>query len=387
MRILILGGDADGNLGDRAILQAMCRELEAACPGVHLTVVSGQRARAERDYGAKALARGPLGLLSLCAAAAQADLLLCGGGGLFHDDDSLVKMPYWALRLALLRPFCSRIVGYSLGVGPLDAASSRLFARMAFACMERVTVRDPGAQRTAQPLVDGPVEVVPDPALLLSPAPPEEVEAWLRERRVPLDGTPLVGVAPRRFFPPRRRLVPHKIRWRVSRNLGGEGTRRLTTLYAEVLDRVVEDHAAYVLLLPTYAREHEGDIEVSRTILDQMKHRRGQVLVIEDPALYRGVAARLELMICGRMHASIFAAAAGTPVVTLAYNPKFHGFLELIGLSDRIVEIESLVRDGSTAELHRLIEEGLAGGGRRPEPVREAARLTRSFTASLVEAT
>jgi len=100
---------------------------------------------------------GLLGFLQLIHAAKHADIILCGGGGLFQDDDSLIKMPYWALRVVLVRLFCNKIIGYSLGVGPLSAPTSRLFARLAFSCMQHISTRDPIAQRTAQNLTRKPV--------------------------------------------------------------------------------------------------------------------------------------------------------------------------------------------------------------------------------------
>ena len=164
-RILILAGDVDGNLGDHAILQASCAMLRRACPGVAITVVSDEPERSRCDFGADAVPRGLRGLPALARAAARSDLVLCGGGGLFQDDDSLVKMPYWALRVAAARLLAPRVVAYSLGVGPLEAGVSRWCARLAFACMERVTVRDERARKVAQPLAARMVDLVPDPAL------------------------------------------------------------------------------------------------------------------------------------------------------------------------------------------------------------------------------
>ena len=79
-------------------------------------------------------------------------LTCCGGAGLFQDDDSVVKMPYWALRVAAARLLAPRVVAYALGIGPLDARLSRWCAKLAFACMARVTVRDERAREVAQAL-------------------------------------------------------------------------------------------------------------------------------------------------------------------------------------------------------------------------------------------
>jgi hypothetical protein len=240
-RVLILCGDSDRNLGDHAIVQAMCQELRAASPRLELSVLSRDPRRTKRDFGAKALPPGWRGVFAVWKAAARADLVLCGGGGLFQDDDSLAKMPYWAVRVALARILAGRVVGYALGVGPLRAASSRLFARLAFACMEKISVRDRRAQDVAEVLSTRPVSLLPDPALVLRPVDAEAARAWLTAQGVPLDGRPLIGVVTRRWFPPRARVIPHRLTSRLhlaDPHDSAEG-QKLTALLAQVLDRIV----------------------------------------------------------------------------------------------------------------------------------------------------
>ena len=242
-KILVVAGDADGNLGDRAILEAMAQELRSQYPGIEISAVGGvlptDAAKVSR------VARGPRGLPRLLLTAFRADAILCGGGGLFQDDDSLVKMPYWAARLFLLRLCCRRIIGYSLGIGPLNALSSRLSARVAFKTMYKVSARDPIAQLTAQRLTRKAVSVIPDPATVLQPSPPGDSRQWLEAKGVVFDGRPLVGVAIRRWFPPKPRLIPNKFRpKRRSNTLNlNAGSIRICELLAEVLDRLVIEKA------------------------------------------------------------------------------------------------------------------------------------------------
>ncbi len=380
-RVLILAGDSDGNLGDRAILMALCKELTDANPGVAVTVVSRDRERASHDFQAAVLSPGLSGLPRLCAAAARSDLVVCGGGGLFQDDDSLIKMPYWGVRVALMRLLNRRVVGYSLGVGPLKAASSRLFARLAFACMERVSVRDPRAYQSAQPLTGEEVQMVPDPAILLQAAPDQAALSLLHEHHVPLDGRPLIGVAPRRWFPPRARLIPNRLtaRWRRPAPPCPLHA-QLTAQLAEVLDRLVARHGAHIVFLPTYNLDHEGDEKVCREIQDQMSAPGGSVIPMDDPRLYKAVARRLSVLLGGRMHPTILAASAGTPVVGLAYNPKFHGFFELLGQQERLLNVTDFVHGGQVDELTTMVETAMAAGGPAPAIVQRLGNATRQFT-------
>jgi polysaccharide pyruvyl transferase WcaK-like protein len=359
--VLIIAGDADGNLGDRAILYATCHELRAVHPGLRITAISDTRAIQHAGVDIDTIPSGIRGFARLVQAAVRVDAVICGGGGLFQDDDSLIKMPYWALRVLLMRLCCRRIIGFSMGVGPLSAPTSRWSARLAFTCMRHITTRDPFAKATAQALTRKPVTVIPDPALLLMPEPAEKAKRWLEEQGVPVDGRPLVGVAVRRWFPPKRRLVPSRIasRFRRSDKTVVHQSSLLCTLLAKVLDQLVRKNNAYILFLPTYNVFHEGDDRLCREIQRRMTLEPGKILCIDDPSLYKGVCTQLAVLLGGRMHPTIFAAAVGTPVVGLAYNPKFRGMFSMLGLDQYIMDVQEFVSQGLTDQLVELVNNAL----------------------------
>jgi polysaccharide pyruvyl transferase CsaB len=386
LRVLVLNGDFEGNLGDAAILAGTCQILEALRPGIEISVAARDAHRAPRDPAVRSVPRGLAGLPALAREAWRADLILCGGGGLFQDDDSLVKMPYWALRVAFARMLCPRVVGWSLGVGPLRARVSRCLARLAFACMESISVRDAEARALAQSLTSTPVQLVPDPGLLLAPAPAARVERWLCEQRVPRDGRPLVGVALRRWFPPRARLVPNHIAARF-RRVGAHhsvGSQRLVELVARALRTVVEKSNAHVLLLPSYSAPHEGDVAMCEEVLRRCPEGSAQLARIDEAALYKGVSGRLSVLISGRMHPTIFAAAMGVPVVGLAYNPKFRGFLALIGREDCVLDLQRFVREQRADALAALVGCALDERASAADRCAELAERTRTALARIV---
>jgi polysaccharide pyruvyl transferase WcaK-like protein len=291
----------------------------------------------------------------------DSELVVCGGGGLFQDDDSLIKMPYWGLRVALLKALGAKVVGYCLGVGPLKHALSRLFGRLAFACMSVISVRDPIAYQVAKGLTRRTVSIVPDPALALRPAPSENAEKLLKSHGVPQDGSPLVGVAVRKWFHKRGSFIPHKIAFRLGlRRREGRGKlAKMTGLLASVLDRLAFSQNAHIVFLPTYNVAHEGDDRVCEEISRKMKSDRKSLIRIPEPQLYKAVTGKLSVMLGSRMHPTIFAAGMGTPVVGLAYNPKFNGFFQLIGGSGQLLHIEDFVEKEMTAELLDLLEKSL----------------------------
>jgi polysaccharide pyruvyl transferase CsaB len=365
LRVLILGGDADGNLGDRAILEGLCHAARQSFPDIAVHAMSSDPARCRERLGVTAIAPGPKGFLRLCTAALRSDLVICGGGGLFQDDDSLIKMPYWALRLLLVRLLSRRIVGFSLGIGPLKHPVSRFFARLAFATMAQVSARDPLAAATAEPLTRKAVALVPDPALLLPPGGRDEARRLLESHGVPLDGEgPVIGVAVRRWFPPKARLVPHRIasKFRVADEESIAQSELLLKLLGEALRRMQCDLGAHIVFLPTYNLSHEGDDKLCAKVAAHLIEGRSSIVRISDAALYKAVTGELDLMLGGRMHPTILAAAVDTPIVGLSYNPKFDGFFSMLGLDTSLLGVEAFVRERKADHLVRMMKQTIERG-------------------------
>ena len=386
-KLLIVAGDTDGNLGDRAIVLSMCEAFRKLRPDIEIAIMSGNPERDRKFFPTISLIRrGPRGLLPLIGYAWTSDLVLCGGGGLFQDDDSLAKMPYWAARLMLLRLCCRRIIGYSIGAGPLRSKLGRFCGRLAFACMETITVRDPEALASCRGLTSKTITVLPDPALLTPVA--TAALGFLKANGVPVGEGPIVGVALRRWFHHcENAWIPHKYahKYRLRSIPDKPDYHRLTTLIAEVLDELTVAYGAYVVLMPTYNVDHESDDRTCRAVLGKMRSRRATILEIDDPRLYKAVTAHLAVMLGGRLHPNILAAGVGTPVVGLTYNQKFRGFFNMLGMDEQILDVEAFVRQEKTEALLALLADAI---GRRDAAVdlrvRQLSAEIHSFNKSLL---
>jgi len=379
-RILILGGDADGNLGDRAILEALCLEIKRLRTDAEICVASADPVRCRTRMNAVAIPRGPKGLFALCRAASRSDLVLCGGGGLFQDDDSLIKMPYWALKLLLMRLLCPRIVGFSLGVGPLNYSVSRAFAQAAFWVMESISVRDPLAAEVAQPLTRKHVSIAPDPALMLPAAGGAEALNVLKAHGVPFESqSPLIGVAVRRWFPPKARVIPHRLAYKFGFRAGRSSANEalLLRLLGEALHRMQSELGAHIIFLPTYNSPHEGDAKLCAQIQEYLDRDRSCIVGVDDPALYKAIAGELTVLMGGRMHPTILASALGTPVVGLGYNPKFRGFFSMLGLDAFVLNVEDFVQGREVERLTLMMKNAIADACRQTSVVDQLSETSR----------
>ena len=329
--------------------------------------------------------RGWRGFGSLVRWARRADLVICGGGGLFQDDDSLLKMPYWALRLAALRLVAKRIAGLSIGAGPLDHPSSRLFARLAVKMLNPCSVRDPLARNALQPLAGKRIEIVPDPAFMLQASSKQAASQALLDAGVP-EGKVLIGVCARRWFHTRSNLIPHKYAAKIGfgRSRGQATMSVFVSAVAEVLDALVVHSNAHIVFMPTYNVPHENDAAVCEEIASRLQPGSHSSLRIDDPKLYKAVTGQLSVMLCGRMHPAILAAGQGTPVVGLAYNQKFFGMFSLIGQRARCMSMTDFVANGENARLAAMLREAIRSPAEFRPDTTALATATGKFIGDLI---
>jgi polysaccharide pyruvyl transferase WcaK-like protein len=386
-RILIVGGDSDSNIGDAAIAVSLCQCLTAARADVRVTLVSRRRGWPSLPRNVGIIPRGPRGLAQLLRAARSHDLVLVGGGGLFQDDDSRIKMPYWAARIALLKAANPNIAGHAIGAGPLQHAESQRCARIACESLRVLSVRDEFAQRWLSRCTHREVPLVPDPAFMLAPAPRDVGRAYIRS--LGLDPRrPLIGVALRRWFHRKGGFIPHRVRAAIGldRGEGREAMTRVLTDVARAVSWLAKRMNASVLLMPSYNAVHEGDpVECQRLRELLGVSVESRIALINDPSLYKSVAGHLSLMLSARMHPLILAASMGVPIVGLAYNGKFEGLFRLLGLQGATVWLDDLRQGGHVSHLVRLATDALDERVDRRHRSEELAELSRSSTRQLLD--
>ena len=127
-RVLVAGYYGSGNTGDEAILTALLRDLRALRPTLEFTVVSANPPDTSARHGVRSLHERDIP--ALIDAAVESDLVLVGGGGVFHDywgcDEGAVLsrrhagIPFYA-GFPLLAACAGRpSMVYATGVGPLS---------------------------------------------------------------------------------------------------------------------------------------------------------------------------------------------------------------------------------------------------------------------------
>ncbi len=304
-KIVISGYFGFNNAGDEAILQSMVESLTAAVrrrgEELSVTVLSASPAATAERLGVNAIPR--TSLLQVLRSLARCDAFISGGGGLLQDATGRrLSVAYYLGLVALARLFARPVVFYAQGFGPVSHPLNRLLVRLVANRAAIITVRDQGSLDGLLALgVKKPaLAVTADPAFLLELKQPDRVLAALPE------GKPVLGVAVRPW-PGQERFLPE---------------------IAGALNCLLQELEAVAVLVPMH---YEEDLPVCRELAAMLKHR---PVVLEEqlsPPEVAGLFQRFDLVLAMRLHALIFAARAGVPVLGIGYDPKVEAFLDRVG--------------------------------------------------------
>jgi polysaccharide pyruvyl transferase WcaK-like protein len=338
--ILLLGGEAESSLGDRAILTAIARCLTQHNNSVELAVVGNPTVDWAHPRVSQVIPRGPAGFPALLRAATRASAVLVTGS-IFQDDDSRADLPYWAARIALLKACNVRVAGFALGAGPLCHADSRAAARIACAALDSVSVRDRLARDALASCTRRPLEVVADAAFMLEPIPVEDAVEYLRRLGIP-PGKPMIAVTMRRWFHARGGFVPRGLRYGLGLEPARDHARfeGLLGAVGRALDQLRNRLDADVLLLPSTSGPRGGDDAACEALRWRLPGANVRMARVADPRLFMALLGRASLVISARMHPLVLAAGMGVPFVGLSYHGKFDGVYDSLALPARSLPLD-----------------------------------------------
>ncbi len=358
-RVVISGYYGFGNAGDEAMLTAIIQSLRRH-GDFEFVVLSNDPVRTAREHGVQAVRRTAAG--AIWQALVSSDALVSGGGSLLQDVTSPLTVPYYLGLIYLARMLRRRVVVYGQGIGPLHGGLARRLTRAVLNRCDLITVRDEASRRELERLgvTRPPVVVTADPVLSLEPPSPAQ-RPFLREARMPGKG-PLVGIFPRE--------------WR--------GREDYKAILAKAADHLARRVKASVALIPM---QNPEDTRVCEEIRGLMRE---PAVVLEGrhsvDDLMTGLFPPLELVVGMRLHALIFAALTGVPMVGLSYDPKIDAFLEAlgqqpVGTTDALSLSEVTRRLDEAWEHRAAIRQEMI---RRLRPLRERADQSAALAAEVI---
>lgn len=341
-RIVILGWYGSNNTGDEALVQIIVSQLREH--GFNdLVALSTDPAKTGGRLGIRSVPRSLLKLKAL-REMRGANALILGGGGLIQDGTSVYNLPVYAVYALVARLLGLKVIGWGLGAEPLWTPLGRLLARIICGLSDYFSVRDLASKRL---LVRAGVKperltVTADPAILLEPDPVQP--GWVESSKPTvifcIRHIPVVQPGFKLLY-----LLPVSVRVRLGLEWKQEPGRveGLVEGVARMIKVAVTELGARAALLPFWpGRDDE--------VLDLVANTAVELGVPADsieraqleytPGSFSAYVGKADLLVSMRLHALIFAARQGVPMIALSYARKVRGFMHEIGADRWTVEIE-----------------------------------------------
>lgn len=338
--VLICGAYGKGNAGDDSILEAILGQLRHIDPDLPVYVLSRNPRDTRLRYRVGAVHTFDLRfLLRMC----RTSLYINGGGSLIQDVTSTRSLQYYLTNIALAKRCGNPVLMYGCGIGPVAQPKNRKKAgRVIDRYADIIALRDPKSKEELHSMgVARPqLRLTADPALLLDPAPEPQTDSFFLSQGMNPHGRYALFV-----------LRP----W--------PGFEEVRGCFAKAAQRLYESEG----LIPVFlALEPGRDLPVSRQTAELVPCQHHVISAPDDGKLIIGVMRRVTVVLSMRLHALVFAAGQGIPLVGIVYDPKVSGFLDYLE-QRRYVNLNEVTADRLTS----MAQEALAAG---PNPER-AKRL------------
>jgi len=343
-KIIVLGSYGHGNVGDDAIILSMLMAFEKVMPkNVEITVFSKNDKYLVEKRGINFINPWRLrNLLKILKEYKKNDLMILGGGGLIQDKSSLLNMLFWCGNVLISKSLKNTVMCYAIGVGPVESSFGKILARLALNKVDLITVRDDYSKRLLRDLRVNrtPIYTTADPAILL-PSGKLKIEDAFKSEGIELKEKTMIALSLRYWFHTKP-LLPAK--FVLEKKLWLKKEREKFTVFlenmAKLADRLVEELDSNVVFISM----QKYDYKVSMEVKNLMKNRESAIVLKQTFTANetKAILGQMDLTISVYLHPLILSASMGTPVFGFAYAPKVPGFMEMIGQSYYIGNIDNI---------------------------------------------
>ncbi|SHI69661.1 polysaccharide pyruvyl transferase CsaB [Geosporobacter subterraneus DSM 17957] len=327
-KVFIFGYYGFQNIGDEAILSAIVSTLRKEKEDIYISALSYNAQYTEKLHDIHAVSRNSL--RGIIQAIRESDLVISGGGSLLQDVTSSRSLIYYLSIIYLAKKMGKKVMFYGNGFGPITKHWNRYLLQRILRQVDRITLRDYDSMETFEAIVlNKSVEVTADATFVLEPEEHDQVQHILKAENIPMD-KPLVGISVRP--------------WKHADSI--------VKVLASVSDYIIDRNMNVVFLPMQFTK----DIAMSQQICDRMKNKAYVLQQEVNPKEMIGVIGKMDFLIGMRLHALIFAARMGVPMIGIEYDPKIKGFLDVVRQTN-IGKVEELDTIKLCSEFDRLWNE------------------------------
>lgn len=338
---LVCGAYGRGNAGDDAILEAIVTELRQIDPDLPVWVLSRHPNDTRMTYRVNSIYT--FAFPRFLWRMHKSRLYINGGGSLMQDVTSRRSLWFYLFTISAAKILGNKVLMYGCGIGPIHYPSNRrLCAKVLQKRVDMITLRDTHSLTELKDMgIDHPeILLSSDPTVILPAAQSEVIDGMLESRDLDPNGK-YIGFT----------LRP----W--------PGFEEKAQIFGRAADYAWEKYGLTPVFLPI---EKRLDVGASQKAAAHMK---APYHIIEDTGASDhtiGLFARMQVVVSMRLHALVFSAGQGVPLVGVVYDQKISSFLSYIG-QDLFTGLEDVTYEGLCAHIDAAVErigdrEFLAGG-------------------------
>lgn len=341
----IYGAYGKGNAGDDAILEAIVKELRDIDPDLPLWVLSRRPKETRLKYRVNAIY--PFRLWQFWRTLGKTRLYINGGGSLMQDVTSRRSLWFYLLTISMAHLRRNKVLMYGCGIGPIQYPSNRrLCSRVLQKNVDAITLRDVNSQDELADMGITNPEIIlsADPTVILPAAPKEVTDGLLESYGMDPAGDYICFTL--RTWPSYEEKVE---------------------AFAQAARYAYERHGLTPVFLPIEAKLDNVAAGKVTCLLGDVPH----FVIPQGASSYHaiGLFARMRVVVSMRLHALVFAAGQGVPLVGVVYDQKISSFLDYIG-QDLYVDLHDVTAQGLQADIDKAVErigdrEFLLGGVER----------------------
>ena len=303
----VYGAYGKGNAGDDAILEAIVKELRDIDPDLPIWVLSRSPRETRLRYRVNAIY--PFRLLRFWWCLGKTQLYINGGGSLMQDVTSRRSLWFYLLTIVMAHRRHNKVLMYGCGIGPIQYPSNRrLCYRVLQKNVDAITLRDVNSQEELADMgITRPKIILSaDPTVILPAAPKEVTDALLESNGLDPEGA-YIGFTLRTW----------------------PGFGEKAQVFAQAARYAWERHGLTPVFLPIEAKLDNPAAAKVTAHLDGVPYH----VLPQSASSYHaiGLFARMRVVVSMRLHALVFAAGQGVPLIGVAYDPKVNSFLDYIG--------------------------------------------------------
>jgi len=290
------------NVGDDAMLMAIIDNLKMYKKDLRILVLSKNPIETRRIYNVDSISR--INLIQILYIMKNSKLFISGGGSLIQDNTSTRSLIYYLGMIWLAKKMKMKVMIYANGIGPLNKKNNRTLTKHVVDKVDVITLREELSYKELASLnITKPqIYVTADPAFTIQPENVENIDCLLLDEGIDPTAS-YIGISVRKWH----------------------GHDKYETTIADIADYIIENYGVNVLFIPMH---YPGDLAIIENIQAKMKNKSYAITKKHSVSEILGIIGKTEMLIGMRLHALVFAASIGVPIVGIVYEPKVEGFLK-----------------------------------------------------------